>query len=144
MWMNKIWIVNLLPITILEEDGYCVTYDMRGEWVVYTPYCAFTVFNIDTGLCNRMPCINMQESQAAVEMGKTLQNNLESYSRNQVEKSILPCKVQAMVGHPTGERFKHTVRSKPWNNSSIKVEDFTNAQTIFGPDLASVQGKTVI
>ena len=82
--MNKIWIVNLLPITLLEEDGYCVTDDMRGEWVVYTPYCAFTVFNIDTGLCNRMPCINIQESQAAVEMGQTLQNNLESYSRNQV------------------------------------------------------------
>ena len=75
---------------------------------------------------------------------KALQNNFEGCTRKKLDKSILSHKVQAMVGHTTEEMFKHTVRSKPWNNSSIKVEDFTNAQTIFGPDLASVQGKTVI
>ena len=51
------------------------------------------------------------------------------------------CKVKAMVGHPTKERLNLTVSSKLLNNYLIKVEDVTNAHTIFGKYLAGVRVK---
>ena len=77
-------------------------------------------------------------------MVQTVQKNFLCSTKNQVEKDILNCKVQAIVVNPTEKRLKEMVISKLLKNSPIKVEDVTNAYTIFGPNLAGVQGETVI
>ena len=48
-------------------------------------------------------------------------NNFEDYTNKQVEKTILDRKFQAMVLHPTEDRFKHMVISKILNNSPINA-----------------------
>ena len=64
-------------------------------------------------------------------MVQIVRNNFEDYTNNQLDKAILAQKFQAMVGHPTEERFNHMVKSKLLNIFPIKVEYFTNVNTIF-------------
>ncbi len=46
-----------------------------------------------------------------------------------------------MVAYLTGESFKQMVRNKNLEYSNIRVQDITNAQTIFGPNRAGLRGK---
>ncbi len=49
----------------------------------------------------------------------------------------------AMIGSPSEKDYKGMVSSNIMKNFPIIVPDVTNTRNIFGPDLASVQGKTV-
>ena len=65
MWINKQGIANLLSIPQPEDDGFCITYNTLKEWVLTTPEGKKIVFQRDTGLCNRMPYIDMCEHKEA-------------------------------------------------------------------------------
>jgi hypothetical protein len=52
-------------------------------------------------------------------------------------------KAQVMLGNPGNKGFKRMVSSNIIPNCLITRSDITNAQNLFGPDLVSVQGKTV-
>lgn len=106
LWLNRNGIANLLSIPQLEEDGYVINYSTHGEWVVTTPQGKEIVFKRDTGLCNRMPYIDMREHQGAFAMVQTVRDKFEGYTKRQVEKAILARKAQALVGHPSDVEFK--------------------------------------
>ena len=46
-----------------------------------------------------------------------------------------------MVGHPTDREYKDMVINKLLTNFPITAHDKTNANYMFGPDLAGVRGK---
>jgi hypothetical protein len=50
---------------------------------------------------------------------------------------------QAMLGNPSEKDFQGMVRSNLIPNCPIAHQDISNTRQIFGPDLASVRGKTV-
>ena len=52
-------------------------------------------------------------------------------------------RAQAMLGNPSKKDYKGRVSSNVITNCPVLRTDVANAQTIFGPDLASVRGKTV-
>ena len=54
-----------------------------------------------------------------------------------VKQAILACKAQAMVGHPTYDKFKQMVSSKSITNCRVKVNDVNNAHAIFDPYTAN-------
>jgi hypothetical protein len=72
MWLNRNGIANLLSISQLEEDGYVIDYNTKRDWVVTTPQGDEIRFKRDTGLCNRMPYIDLRESRAGVIMLETV------------------------------------------------------------------------
>ena len=61
MWINKSAIANLLSIPQPEKDCFCVTTDTLPGWVVHTPQGEKIVFLPDTGLCNRIPYIDVYQ-----------------------------------------------------------------------------------
>ena len=62
VWLNKKGIANLLSIPILEEAGYIVLTHTKSDWVVTTPKGKKIVFKGDTGICNRMPYIDLRKN----------------------------------------------------------------------------------
>jgi hypothetical protein len=50
---------------------------------------------------------------------------------------------QAMIGNPSEKDFKGMVSGNMIKNCPVTTTDITNALAIFGPDLASIRGKTV-
>ena len=101
------------------------------------------MFKRDTGLCDRMPYIDMREHQEAFAMVQTIRKNFEGFIKEQVERAILARKAQAKVAHPADAKFKQMVSSKSIKNCRVKAEDITNARTIFGPHRPGVRGYTV-
>ena len=59
MWLNRNGVINLLLIPTLEKYGYCITYENIEDWILYTPDGVKLKFKIYTGLCNRIPYIDM-------------------------------------------------------------------------------------
>ena len=92
MWLNQQETANLLSIPQLEEDGYHVTYDTLKEWILITPQGKIIVFKRDTGICNRMPYIDMREHKKVCALVQTVCKNLEGYtfSLNQRICCLLP------------------------------------------------------
>ena len=68
MWLNRNGIANLLSIPQLERDGYTVDYNTKRNWVVTTPEGKEIVFKRDTGLCDRMPYIDLRDNDDGVIM----------------------------------------------------------------------------
>jgi hypothetical protein len=48
-----------------------------------------------------------------------------------------------MVGYPSEKDFKNMVSSNMIRNCPVKPEDISAANKIFGPNVASLKGKTV-
>jgi hypothetical protein len=48
-----------------------------------------------------------------------------------------------LIGNPSKNNFKGMVSNNMITNCPVTTTTITNARTIFGPDLASVRGKTV-
>ena len=58
-WLNKKRIANLLSIPQLEKDGYTINYNTKRNWVVTTPSGKCLLFKADTGICVRMPYLDI-------------------------------------------------------------------------------------
>ena len=143
MWLNRAGIANLLSIPQLENDGYVVDYNTKRDWVVTTPQGKKITFKRDTGLCDRMPYIDLREHQEGVIMIETVRKNFEGYTKRQVKKAILAREAQAMVAHPTDEKFKQMVSHEKLKNCNVRVEHITDAHAIFGHNRSRLKGGTV-
>ena len=100
------------------------------------------MFKKDTDLCNRMQYIDVLEHKEEFALLQTDRKNFEGYKKRQVKQVILACNAQAMVAHPTDDKFKQMVSSKSIANYRVKVNNITNAHAIFGlylPDLGGGQ-----
>ena len=67
----------------------------------------------------------------------------EGYTKQEVEKSKLTRDLQGMVGHPIDRKYKDMVTKKLLQNCPITTHDITNADYMFGPNLACLRVNTV-
>jgi hypothetical protein len=74
---------------------------------------------------------------------QTVQENFEGYMKREILQAKETCQAQAMIGSLSEKDYKGMVSSNIIKSCPITMSNVTNAQNIFGPDLASVQGKTV-
>ena len=88
-----------------------------------------------------MPYINMREHKEAFALLQTVRENFEEFTQWKVKQVKLVRTAQAMVGHPTDDKFKQMASSKSSTNCRVKVNDVTNARAIFGPYLPVLGGE---
>jgi hypothetical protein len=74
---------------------------------------------------------------------KTVRSNYERRTKRDVLQAKEAQRVQAMIRNPSKGDFKGMVSRNLIKNCPVTTTDITNAHKIFGPDLASIQGKTV-
>ncbi len=74
---------------------------------------------------------------------KTVCANYKGYTKREVLQTKKACCAQAMIGNPIKKDYRGMISSNLITNCSISLSNVTNAQAIFVPDLASLQGKTV-
>ena len=158
MWVNEGGIANLLSIPQLEKDGFRVTSDTNGEWIVYLPRGEKLVFKQDTRNLKNMPFIEMgdiveafahanieadQDIKAIQERNiQTVCMKMKDFSRREVKGAIAARKAQIMLADPPDARFKQLVNSDSIKNCKVTAQDISNSRVVFGPDLPGLQGKT--
>ena len=143
---------DLLSIPQLEDDGVCVTYDTDTKWAVYTPQYHKINFQRDTGMCNRMPYIDVRAWTGDFALANireiqqkgldTVRKNYKGFTKREVKGAITARITQGKLAHIPDEKFKQLVSSKFLKHCHVKVNDVTNARTIFGPNLPGLGGRT--
>jgi hypothetical protein len=143
------------------EKKYRITYDSwEGHYVVHTPKGEVNFHKDEQGLpyieldgptgCKAAVMLlqSMQQEHrvcTGVEVlhVQTVRGNYEGHTKRDVLQAKEAQRAQAMIGNPSKGDFKGMVSGNLIKNCPITTTDITNACKIFGPDLASIQGKTV-
>ena len=142
------------------ERFYRITYDSwEGYYVVHTPKGEVRFHKDEQGL----PYINLEESDSEAAMMllqreieereetvhstmsliQTVHGNYEGYTKREVTQAKEAHRAQAMMGNPSEKDYKGMVSNNLIANCPISSKDVYNARTMFGPDPASIRGKTV-
>ena len=69
--------------------------------------------------------------------------NKQKYHRREVELADTTLEVHAKLGYPSYRDFLYILTSNQLRNCPITVEDARRAFKIYGPDVATLKGKTV-
>ena len=160
----KVWylpdgIANIFSMHKLKQT-YRITYDsLDGYYVVHTPRGEVRFYKDKQGL----PYIDLGESDLEVTMMllereiqereetledkmsyiHTVRGNYEGYTKREVTQAKEARRAQAMMGNPSKKDYIGMVSINLIANCPITSKDVSDARTIFGPDLASIQEKTV-
>ena len=109
-WINEGGIANLLPIPQLEKDGFRVTSDAHGEWIMYSPRGEILVFKRDSGNLKNMPYIDVDDVTTAFAWEAFAHANIEAAQEKiiqtvrkkhggvltqEVKRTILACVAQS-------------------------------------------------
>ncbi len=138
------------------EKLYWIAYDScEGFYIVHTPQGRMQFHKDEQGL----PFVNLAQSEheaammliqnAHKQMTKgtvhvqTVRGNFEGYTKKEVLQDKATQCIQAMIRNPSESDYKGIVCRIMIKNCPITPADITNIQVMFGPDLPSVQGKTV-
>jgi hypothetical protein len=159
----KVWYLpdGIVNFSMHElKQSYCITYNSwDGYYVVHTQKGEVWFHKYEQGL----PYINLGESDSEAAMMllqqeieerketmdsemsciQTVHGNYEGYTKREVPQAKEARRAQAMMGNPSKKDYKGMVSNNLIPNCPITSKDVSNARTIFGPDLASIQGKTV-
>ena len=72
----------------------------------------------------------------------TVSTNERGYSPREVSRAKLARNIQARIGRPSTRDFIKIVEGNMLPNTPINAKDIRRAETIYGPDLGSLKGKT--
>jgi hypothetical protein len=74
----------------------------------------------------------------------TVQGNYKGYTKKDVLKKPKEAhRAQGMIGNPNKKDYKRMVSGNRITNCPVTTTNISKAHAIFGPDLASIRGKTV-
>jgi Reverse transcriptase (RNA-dependent DNA polymerase)/Zinc knuckle len=140
VWFHPDGIANILSLARVKQN-YRVTYDSSSGNL-------FTVYKKDgSKRCFIESPRGLYFLDAAIKTGNVLVNtvkeNAANYSKAEIERATLARKVQARIGRPNTRQFLEIISSNFIPNCPISKQDIINAETIFGPDVGSLKGKTV-
>jgi len=74
---------------------------------------------------------------------QTVCRNYEGFTKKQVQRATLACRIMGMIGAPTEHEYQGLVHQNVLQDCPIKPSDIANAHKNFGPDQANIRGKTV-
>lgn len=153
VYLNESGIANVLSLKQLGRL-HRITYDSwdrGGVFMVHTPSGIVEFIPDERGLHyldlaahpNAAHMFTTTTQAPSGSIIKTIRDNYEGFTKREVIKAHEARRLQAMMGCPSDRDFEGVVREKLLPNCPVTVDDIRNAHTIFGPDLASLRGKTV-
>jgi hypothetical protein len=163
----KVWylpssIANIISMHELKKL-YRITYDSwKGYYIVHTPKGEVQSYKDEQGL----PYLDLEESnheamtmllqceeeivtscngavETVVLFMQMVRGNYEGFTKRKVVQAKEAHQAQAMLGNLSKKDYKGMVSNNLIVNCPITSSNVTNEHRIFGPDLASIQGKTV-
>jgi hypothetical protein len=153
-WYIPEGIANIFSVHELEKK-HRIAYDSwQGYYKVHMPSKPVRFYKDEQGLpyidlLGREAAVMLLEMAVAIESKdghmnvQTVRENYEGYTKREVLKAKEARRVQGLIGNPSKGDYKAMVRGNMIQNFPIIPDNITNVRTIFGPDLASIRGKTV-
>ena len=138
VWFDKRAITNILSLKNVREK-FRVTYDSDGTnaFIVHKPSGDKLRFDMhEDGLYYHDP------SNHQITLVNTVKETEEGFSKRQIEQAKAAREFQAVVGNPSTHDLKAIISSNQIANCPITVDDIDRAETIYGPSVQILKGKT--
>ena len=142
VWYHPNGIANIISLSRARDNGFIVSYDNKGNF--------FTLTHTDGS--------NQQHKFTQSERGlyfldtagvdgftliTTVAETKSKFSNRDYLRAVAARKLLCKIGRPSFQTFLRIIDRNQLPNCPITRRDAINAQTIFGPDLGSLKGKTV-
>jgi hypothetical protein len=143
VYLNKYGVANVLSLFHLAKNHH-ITYDSLdrgGVFKVHTPSGNIIEFTPNE---KGLHTLDLRDPNAAEFICvTTVRDNFEGFTRREVQQASAARRLSHMIGYPSPRDLAGVVRAKLLDDCPVDHRDVSNALAIFGPDLASVRGKTV-
>lgn len=150
-YINKKGIANLLSVPWLKANGWKIHMETGKPVRALSPDGMLLTFKRDSGMTGGMPYIDMDNLQDHVSyvtprdgtvLIETVRENLRGLTLEQCIKARAAMDALAMMAHLPDEQIKNLVSSNNVINIPFTSTDFTHSKVVFGPDRASIRGKS--
>jgi hypothetical protein len=137
VWYSKDAIENMSLLNVKEK--YPVQYDSGtgNEFGVTKPDKDVVFRQSPAGLYYH------DTGDRAFAMVNTIKENHEGFTSREFEKAKEARHALALVGYPSPKYYMNMVRSNMITNCPVSPIAITNVNKIFGPNIATLKGKTV-
>ena len=137
VWIHDKGSANVVSLSELEKVCDCVVTYECGTFTVTTPDGKTLDFKRNCqGLFLYWP-----ELEDRSEL-TTVRSNIEGYTKRQVDRAKAARDLYHKVGAPTITNLKALLRQNILSNCPVTPEDVDLAEKIFGPDAATLKGRT--
>jgi hypothetical protein len=145
VWYSDSAIANILSLSRVKKK-FPITYDSKNdnEFHVIKPDKHVVFKESDSGLYyhdttdGAFRMLNANKTDI-----DTIKTNREGFTERDYERAKRARKALALAGYPSPKDLKYMASSNIIKNCYVTSTDVANANTIFGPDLATLKGKTV-
>ena len=140
VWYNPSAITNIISFAKMKDKGYKITYDSDKEdaFIVHTNKGIIKFNRNDNNLYVMDP-----NEQPVYQLLETVEENSAFYTNRQIARAKAARSLYHALGTPTVGDYKAIIRMNAIKNCPITMEDIDIAETIYGPDIGSIKGKTV-
>jgi hypothetical protein len=144
VWYSDSAIANILSLSQVKRK-FPITYDSNNgnEFHVVKPDKHVVFKESESGIyyhdTTNRSFIVLSDDKMTVDK---VRNNREGFTDRDYERAKWARKALGLVGYPSPKDFKHMLSSNMIKNCPVTFIDVTNANKIFGPDLATLKGKT--
>jgi hypothetical protein len=137
VWFNEDAIANIILMSEAERKGHIISYTVGCLKLQNPSSGKVTSFHLTPGglYAFRVPSNDMSFVQTVAE-------NRKLFMPRQIAQAKVTRDLYAMIGRPSKNDFMGIINNNLLLNSPITAQDITNAETIFGKDIGSIQGKT--
>ena len=136
VWVHDKGSANVVSLSELEEQCGCTVKYERGLFRVFTPTGKVIDFKRNfQGLFLYWP--SSDRSDLA-----TVRGNVEGFTKRQVDRAKAARELYHKVGAPTITNLKALIRQNLISDCPVTAEDVDLAEKIFGPDAATLKGRT--
>ena len=158
VWIDPTQIANILGFSHVKTK-HRITYDSAVEdaFNVHTDAGIVKFKGTDEGLYAYEPGPRYRKSVAKANkrsprrkssntkmnhMVSTVKENRLGYTQREFDNAKRARKLYHILGCPSTQNYKHIIRQKIIKNCPVTIEDINIAEKIFGPDIATLKGKT--
>ena len=87
-------------------------------------------------------CHERKIEAAESHLVDTVKENCKGYTQAQYDRAVKAWSLYHELGAPTMDNYKGFIKMGGVQNCPLRIEDIKIAQNIFGPDMATLKGKS--
>jgi hypothetical protein len=152
VWVSEKSMTNIFSLALLK-DKFRITFDSAVEdaFKVHTPYGILKFkrgpeniyYTKPSEFINPIPCKSgTNEEPIKAHLPQTVADNAKFYTKRQVTRAKAARDLLHAVGCPSVADLKCILKMNGIANCPITLDDVDIAEEIYGPDVASLKGKT--
>ena len=139
VWYHLHAIENILSLSNVQKN-FKVTYDSRqgNYFTIHKSDGTSRIFRpTDKGLY-----ASKKDRDIGVSLISTVEGNKQNYTRREIKRAQDARRLMEIIGRPSERELCRILEARQLKNCETTEQDVMNATDMFGPDVASLKGKT--